>query len=100
MINADGARRLLLRLLIVAGAMTGAAFLLLLVQPKQTVDVTIGHLGVTLFYLAWPVLLVGVASGFMAWFRGSRTWWTVVALVFLAGLTWVVGCGIPAADLS
>ena|SRR6266498_2208068 len=97
--HADQTRRLSLRLLLAAGAITGAAFLLLFLQPKQTVDVTLGNLGMALFYLAWLVLLVGVASGFRAWFRGSRTWWTLVGLVFLAGLTWFI-CAIATADLS
>jgi len=100
MMSADAARRLSVRLLVGAGAMTGAAILLVLLQPKQTVEITLAHLGVTLFYLAWPILLISVVAGFVAWFRGSRTWWSLVGLVFLAGLTWLVGCGIPAANLS
>ncbi|SRR6266540_2875771 len=99
MTSAEVIRRVSGWLLAVAAALNGAAYLFLL-QPTRTVDMTLAQVSVMLFYVAWLLLLASVVYGLMAWFRGSRSWWTVVGLVYFVGLTWIVGCAIPAANLS
>jgi len=87
-------------LLIVSVSLAALAIAAFLVQPRVGVDVQFASVGLTLIYLAWPVLAASVVFGLLAWIRGRLfSWWTVVGGAILVVLTWVL-FQIPKAMLS
>ena len=100
----DGTTRRLKRLrqllLISAGAL--CMIVVLILRTKDPViSESLARLGLGALSGAWLMLVGGVGLGVAVWIRSRQTdWWTVIAVLFLALLSWVVCCAVPAAMLT
>lgn len=89
------------RMLLVLSVILGAAGLLLLrgqaetvASPERASTALVG------LYASWLLLASSLCLGIIASVKSRRfSWWTVVGAVVLVGLSWLVGCAVPAAML-
>ena len=88
-------------LLVLSLFLTAAGMLLLMGKAGTTASVPRASAALGSLYVSWLLLFGSVCLGVAVWVKSRRlSWWTVVGVAVLVGLSWLVGCELPKAVLS
>ena len=88
-------------LLVLSLALGAGALLLLRGQEGTTVSTARASLALGGLYASWLIVVGSVSLAIIGCVRSRRvSWWTVLGVLVLVGLSWVVGCAVPKAVLS